>query len=51
MCSVVISAFHTRTCGVSCVELPLFPLCFVEIIPCAQTVGTFPCGSWAIITF
>ena len=42
--------FSTSTCGVSCVELLLFPLCFAASIPCAQTVETSPCGPWAIIT-
>ena len=47
MCAVVSSS----TCGVSCVELPLFPLCFAASISCAQTVETSPCGRWAIVTF
>ena len=43
--------FSTSTCGVSCVELPLFPLCFAASIPCAQTVEISVCGLWAVITF
>ena len=46
MCAVVSSAFSTSTCGVSCVEPPLFPLCFAASISCAQTVET--CGIAAI---
>ena len=47
----VVSSVSTSTCGISCVELPLVPLCFAASIPWAQTVETFPCGPWAIITF
>ena len=36
---------------VSCVEQPIFPLCFAASIPCAQTVETSPCVPWVIITF
>ena len=43
--------FSTSTYGVSCVELPLFHVCFAASISCAQTVETSPCGPWAIITF
>ena len=45
MCAVVSSVFSTSTYGVSCVELPLFTLCFAASIPCAQTVETSPRGS------
>ena len=34
--------FSTSTSGVSCVQFPLFPVCFAVSIPCAQTVKTSP---------
>ena len=52
MCAAVSSAFpQAHVHGVSCVELPLYYLCFAASISCAQTVATFQCGPWAIITF
>ena len=41
----------TRTCGVSCVKLPLLSLCLVASVPRAQTVETFPRGPWTVVTF
>ena len=40
----------TNTCGVSCVELPLLPLCIAASIPCGQMVDTSPRGPWTVIT-
>ena len=52
MYALVYSALpQVSTSGVSCVELPLFPLCFTASIPCAQTVEASPCGPWTVITF
>ena len=49
MCGFFCSS--TSTCGVSCVEPPLRPLCFAASIPCAQTAEASPHGPWTVIIF
>ena len=41
----------TNTCGVSCVEFPLLPLCFSANIPGVKVVEALPRGSWTVVAF